>query len=263
MASFEPLDTKHPRPASVQSPTPTEETAVVWQRPSSADSQLEYRVEERRRTIIVTSSVPPDEWDDDTREKISLELSSAPEKLNTYSPSSCRRTHSCNTEFSSKPKFATDEPQSIGTGHFASSGPPQKLKKPPSPLRGIFKRHSIYFYNREDPHYGFTNFSSHAVEYNGKVYPTSEHLFQSFKFQGHRPLLAEHIRLFSDRPSAALSEARRFQPEVRSDWKSVNMEMMDIALWHKFNQHQDLKQELLDTGNAELIEVQAADLGMM
>lgn len=32
-------------------------------------------------------------------------------------------------------------------------------------------------------------------------------------------------------------------------------QQMDETLWHKFNQHAVLKQELLDTGNAELIEV--------
>lgn len=30
---------------------------------------------------------------------------------------------------------------------------------------------------------------------------------------------------------------------------------MDVALWHKFTQHQDLKNELLATGDAELVEV--------
>lgn len=30
---------------------------------------------------------------------------------------------------------------------------------------------------------------------------------------------------------------------------------MDEALWHKFTQHDDLKRELLATGDAELIEV--------
>jgi len=39
----------------------------------------------------------------------------------------------------------------------------------------------ILFYHKHEPHYGFTNFSNHAVKYDGKVYPTSEHLFQSFK----------------------------------------------------------------------------------
>jgi predicted NAD-dependent protein-ADP-ribosyltransferase YbiA (DUF1768 family) len=30
---------------------------------------------------------------------------------------------------------------------------------------------------------------------------------------------------------------------------------MDIALWHKFTQHKDLRTELLATGDAELVEV--------
>ena len=46
------------------------------------------------------------------------------------------------------------------------------------------------------------------------------------QFQAHRPNLAEHIRTCSERPSVAFSEARRFQPEVRADWKKVNIEMV-------------------------------------
>ena len=42
-------------------------------------------------------------------------------------------------------------------------------------------RPKILFYNKNEPYYGFTNFSPHPVMYNGKRYPTSEHLFQSFK----------------------------------------------------------------------------------
>jgi predicted NAD-dependent protein-ADP-ribosyltransferase YbiA (DUF1768 family) len=30
---------------------------------------------------------------------------------------------------------------------------------------------------------------------------------------------------------------------------------MELALWYKFNQHKSLKEELLATGDAELIEV--------
>ena len=43
------------------------------------------------------------------------------------------------------------------------------------------KEERIHFYDKDAPHYGFTNFSPHPVKYLGKVYPTSEHLFQSFK----------------------------------------------------------------------------------
>ena len=72
----------------------------------------------------------------------------------------------------------------------------------------------------------------------------------------------------------AFSEARRFHPEVRHDWKYDNIKavcffvpsffthrvngarlQMDTALWYKFTQHRDLMEELLATGDAELIEV--------
>ncbi|KAG1806018.1 hypothetical protein EV424DRAFT_254559 [Suillus variegatus] len=42
----------------------------------------------------------------------------------------------------------------------------------------------ILFYHAHDPYYGFTNFSSDPIDYNGKKYPTSEHLFQSLKVSG-------------------------------------------------------------------------------
>lgn len=116
------------------------------------------------------------------------------------------------------------------------------------------KPNKILFYHAHDPHYGFTNFSSDPIEYNGKKYPTSEHLFQSLKFMERRPELAEHIRTCSTRPRVVFDEAHRFSPEVRSDWLQVRIEMMDLVLWHKFSQNRHLKEELLSTGDAELVE---------
>ncbi|TDL25745.1 DUF1768-domain-containing protein [Rickenella mellea] len=244
--------------------------------PSPSDTSsapLEYRIEDYRRTVIVTSAVPPEQWDEKTLREIS-QLSIIPEDTGSLP---CRRTQSClhsevhhvvvpleheESPPSTEQQATTESDQSLLQNprisvtlperrkhHSFPGSPRNSLKMSPSP-----RRERIYFYNRKDPHYGFTNFSPHPVEYQGKVYPTSEHLFQSFKFRGHRPLLAEHIRTFSERPSMALSEARRFQPEVRRDWMQVNIAKMDETLWHKFNQHLDLRQELLDTGDAELIE---------
>jgi len=112
----------------------------------------------------------------------------------------------------------------------------------------------IFFYDKDKPFYGFTNFSPHSVMYEGKRYPTSEHLFQAFKFMEHRPHLAEHIRTVSDKPSMALSEARRFQPEVRTDWKQTNISVMEKVLRLKFEQNECLKRELLETKDATLVE---------
>ncbi|KZT01541.1 DUF1768-domain-containing protein [Laetiporus sulphureus 93-53] len=128
-----------------------------------------------------------------------------------------------------------------------------------SPQRLTSVRPVIHFYNKNEPHYGFTNFSPHPVKYDEKQYPTSEHLFQSFKFQGRWPGLAEHIRTCSDLPSVAFSEARRFQPQVRSDWIDVNIAKMEETLRHKFTQHSALKEELIATGDAELVENSAED----
>lgn len=115
-------------------------------------------------------------------------------------------------------------------------------------------RGRILFYDKNKPYYEFTNFSAHPVVYNGKRYPTSEHLFQSFKFIDAHPEIAEYIRTCGDRPMAAFDEAHRYQSWVRPDWRQVNIVKMEEALRLKFTQHKRLRQLLLDTGDDELIE---------
>ena len=53
------------------------------------------------------------------------------------------------------------------------------LQHSPPPLPTTRER--ILFYHKHAPYFGFTNFSPYPVMYKGKKYPTSEHLFQSFK----------------------------------------------------------------------------------
>ncbi|KAF9533960.1 hypothetical protein CPB83DRAFT_756646 [Crepidotus variabilis] len=240
-----------------------------------------YRIEERSRTIYVASDVDPSQWDANSLNTI-FTLAEVPE-LDGDTDQPIRRTQSYSTtqvlpspqtsERSSSDDSATSPRYSVyrsprrqgvrsaGAGFPIPSNPRVSTMNMPSPQHASPKpRGRILFYHRQDPHYGFTNFSAHPVIYNGRRYPTSEHLFQSFKFQEHRPNLAEHIRTCSERPSVAFSEARRFQPEVRPDWKNVNIEKMDITLYHKFTQHPDLKGELLATGDAELVEVRCLEL---
>ncbi|KAG8950811.1 hypothetical protein FRC00_007520, partial [Tulasnella sp. 408] len=119
--------------------------------------------------------------------------------------------------------------------------------KPPKPR-------PLLFYEENEKYYEFTNFAPYSVIFRGKVYPTSEHLFQARKFLDHRPLLAEHIRKGSERPRFAFIEARRFAPETRSDWKDKSIEIMEEILELKFTQHEKLYRLLLDTGDRYLIE---------
>jgi predicted NAD-dependent protein-ADP-ribosyltransferase YbiA (DUF1768 family) len=134
---------------------------------------------------------------------------------------------------------AGGRPSPISAGQ-GDSKPPNTLVRPrANSLAAQPMRRGILFYRKRDPYYGFTNFSPHPVLYRGQRYPTSEHLFQSFKVRDqlpccvraiiqfyqfeHRPELAEHIRTCSEKPGDAFSEARRFTPEVRVDWKDVRI----------------------------------------
>ncbi|PPQ92579.1 hypothetical protein CVT25_007271 [Psilocybe cyanescens] len=230
-----------------------------------------YRVEERSRTIYVSSDVDPSQWDTHSLNTM-FTLTETPESgLDVFAEQPIRRTKShVDNQYiitedvpdrseelrvtSPRVSVYRSRRPGVKSANASLCPPPPDNPRRSSPVKASSSRSRILFYHKYDPHYGFTNFSPHPVIYNGKKYPTSEHLFQSFKFQQHRPNLAEHIRTCSERPSVAFSEARRFQPEIRPDWKQVNIEKMDETLFHKFTQHADLQAELLATGDAELVE---------
>lgn len=65
--------------------------------------------------------------------------------------------------------------------HSASPGGSAARQKQGQPKQAGQPPKRILFYHAHDPYYGFTNFSPDPVEYGGKSYPTSEHLFQSLK----------------------------------------------------------------------------------
>ncbi|EKM52578.1 uncharacterized protein PHACADRAFT_100358 [Phanerochaete carnosa HHB-10118-sp] len=116
----------------------------------------------------------------------------------------------------------------------------------------------LLFYKKDEPYYEFTNFSPHPIQYQGKLYPTSEHLFQAYKFLSTRPDLAERVRT-TPTPRAALEEATRMRKLQRSDWFDVNISVMDQVLEAKFTQNAQLKKLLLDTGERDIIEDSPVD----
>jgi len=260
-------------PTGETSPPSSEKTSPPT--PKAPGPPMQYRIEEHRRTIFLTSSLPPGKWDAKALNEL-ISLPEVPEgaTLDGEATQTQRQrrakslnenelivlTDACNQKSNLNASTASPRThrnaRNLGIPQSGSSS--STPTTPTAAIRGgsprTPMRHRILFYHRHDPHYGFTNFSAHPVVYKGKKYPTSEHLFQSFKFQDHRPNLAEHIRTCSERPSVAFSQARRFQPEVRPDWLKVNIQKMDETLWHKFTRHADLKEELLSTGDAELVE---------
>ncbi|OSX63771.1 hypothetical protein POSPLADRAFT_1039630 [Postia placenta MAD-698-R-SB12] len=154
---------------------------------------------------------------------------------------------------------ATDE---VG-GYEQTASEPHPLEQPRTTIHESADRRSgqwdigrpgrILFYHRGQPYYEFTNFSPHEVVFEGRTYPTAEHLFQAHKFLPIYPQLAERIReLPSSR--AALQEATRLSEYRRKDWFDVNITVMDTVLEAKFMRHSYLRRMLLSTGDSVLIE---------
>ncbi|RMH21682.1 MAG: NADAR family protein [Acidobacteria bacterium] len=108
---------------------------------------------------------------------------------------------------------------------------------------------NFYHQNRA---YGFlSNFADYPITLNGKVWPTSEHYFQAQKFAGTSH--EEEVRKAKS-PSEAARIGRNRKLPLRKDWEQVKDNVMREALMAKFTQHDELREHLLATGSAKLIE---------
>lgn len=109
----------------------------------------------------------------------------------------------------------------------------------------------IYFYSTRDAYGEFSNFARYPITIDGKVWPTSEHYFQAQKFLGeeHR----EAIRNAASPMTAARMGRDRKRP-LRTDWEKIKDEVMRTAIRAKFSQHAELRNKLLATGDAQIVE---------
>ncbi|TWU49278.1 NADAR family protein [Rubripirellula reticaptiva] len=109
----------------------------------------------------------------------------------------------------------------------------------------------INFYSVSDEYGEFSNFAAYSIKLKGKRWPTSEHYFQGQKFQdaGHR----EEVRK-AKTPMIAARLGRDRKKKLRRDWESIKDNVMRGAVMAKFSQHDDLRELLLATGQAKLVE---------
>jgi ribA/ribD-fused uncharacterized protein len=109
----------------------------------------------------------------------------------------------------------------------------------------------IEFYRVHEPYGEFSNFAAFPIELDGKCWPTTEHYFQAQKFPATPR--EEEIRGAASPMIAARMGRSRSYP-LRSDWEEAKDEIMHRALSAKFTQHDALRQLLLATGDAEIVE---------
>lgn len=116
--------------------------------------------------------------------------------------------------------------------------------------------HEIRFYSTKGEYGYMSNFYKSPITISGVQWPTTEHYFQAKKFTDTD--LQNKIRLVSSASKAA-KMGRTKHHSFREDWDTHRLKVMKLALKAKFYQHQDLKEKLLATGNATLIEDSPVD----
>lgn len=112
----------------------------------------------------------------------------------------------------------------------------------------------VLFY--EGRHYMLSNCSAHALYFNGISCPTAEHAYQGSKFS------ETSMRLFVSKqisPLGAKKVAHNNRDKYRSDWEEVKLRVMEEILRVKLTTHSEVREALLETGQAEIMEDSPSD----
>ena len=109
----------------------------------------------------------------------------------------------------------------------------------------------INFYRTSDEYGCFSNFAPYPIALDGRRWPTSEHFFQAQKFDD--PQHQESIRQEKS-PMIAARMGRDRKKKLRRDWESVKVGIMREAVRAKFAQHDDIREILLSTADAKIVE---------
>lgn len=116
----------------------------------------------------------------------------------------------------------------------------------------------VRFYRASEKPYGaFSNLYRREIEFEGETFATSEHAYQAGK--ARKP---EVRKWLMDAPSPALLAMAAhglYVWDINSDWSKIKFDRMKRVLQAKFTQHEDLKQLLLNTGTARLVESATVD----
>jgi ribA/ribD-fused uncharacterized protein len=113
----------------------------------------------------------------------------------------------------------------------------------------------IKFYTPE--FYVFNNFSAHAIEFRGKLYPTCEHAYQAAKCtdpQGQEAIRNARSPLQAKKLTNEVYKAAR-----DPDWGNKKVAVVEEILRVKFAQHPEAQQALRESGSEDIVEDSPTD----
>jgi ribA/ribD-fused uncharacterized protein len=116
----------------------------------------------------------------------------------------------------------------------------------------------IRFYRASEKPFGaFSNLYRRDVVFEGEVFATSEHAYQAGK--ARKPAVRKWLM---DAPSPsllAMAAHGLYYWDVAPGWSTTKLDRMRAVLRAKFTQHPDLRDLLLSTGDARLVETATID----
>ncbi|WP_082746866.1 NADAR family protein [Burkholderia sp. MSMB1826] len=111
----------------------------------------------------------------------------------------------------------------------------------------------IRFYRSNEKPYGaFSNLYPRPIEFDGRIYPTTEHAYQAGK--ASKPAVREWILSAPTPALAAMAAHGLYTWDVVPNWAQIKFDRMRAVLRAKFSQHDDLRDLLLSTGTMRLVE---------
>lgn len=116
----------------------------------------------------------------------------------------------------------------------------------------------VRFYRASEKPYGaFSNLYRREILFEGETFATSEHAYQAGK--PRKPAVREWLMAAPSPALLAMAAHGLYVWDINSDWSKVKFDRMKRVLTAKFTQHEDLKELLLSTGTARLVESATAD----
>jgi ribA/ribD-fused uncharacterized protein len=120
------------------------------------------------------------------------------------------------------------------------------------------KQNEIRFYRANEKPYGvFSNLYRRTIVFEGDTFTTSEHAYQAGK--ARKPAVRAWLMAAPSPALLAMAAHGLYYWDVTPGWSKSKFERMRAVLRAKFTQHEDLRELLLSTGDAKLIETATVD----
>lgn len=116
----------------------------------------------------------------------------------------------------------------------------------------------IHFYRTNEKPYGaFSNLYKREVIFEGEVFKTAEHAYQAGK--ARKPEVRQWLMAAPSPSLLAMAAHGLYVWDIAPEWSKIKFDRMKQILVAKYTQHDDLKELLLSTGNARLVESATVD----